>query len=143
MDAALAQRLEVNASAIRELLRSERIRYRNTTIDDRSLSIDAHLASMSHTDEVAVGGVTSGQIAEGETVTLLMLGAGAATAVGAVQPRSVGLAQSAWSKLLPSPASVTTRRRVPRPLRSTSTCRVALVPVILPLSNSFSPSPQT
>ena len=40
MDAALAQRLEVNASAIRELLRSERIRYRNTTIDDRSLSID-------------------------------------------------------------------------------------------------------
>ena len=36
---------------------------------DRSLSIDAHLASMSHTDEVAVGGVTSGQIAEGETVT--------------------------------------------------------------------------
>ncbi|MDC8442228.1 protein translocase subunit SecD [Halomonas aquamarina] len=40
MDAALAQRLEVNASAMRELLRSERIRYRNTTIDDRSLSID-------------------------------------------------------------------------------------------------------
>ncbi|HBS16918.1 MAG TPA: protein translocase subunit SecD, partial [Halomonas sp.] len=40
MDAALAQRLEVNASAIRELLRSERIRYRNTTIDGRSLSID-------------------------------------------------------------------------------------------------------
>ena len=40
MDAALAQRLEVNASAIRELLRSERIRYRNTTIDERSLSID-------------------------------------------------------------------------------------------------------
>ena len=40
MDAALTQRLEVNASAIRELLRSERIRYRNTTIDERSLSID-------------------------------------------------------------------------------------------------------
>ena len=40
MDAALTQRLEVNASAMRELLRSERIRYRNTTIDDRSLSID-------------------------------------------------------------------------------------------------------
>ncbi len=40
MDAALAQRLEVNASAMRELLRSERIRYRNTTIDGRSLSID-------------------------------------------------------------------------------------------------------
>ncbi|BCB61064.1 protein translocase subunit SecD [Halomonas sp. A020] len=40
MEAALTQRLEVNASAMRELLRSERIRYRNTTIDDRSLSID-------------------------------------------------------------------------------------------------------
>ncbi|HAZ99310.1 MAG TPA: protein translocase subunit SecD, partial [Halomonas sp.] len=40
MDAALTQRLEVNASAMRELLRSERIRYRNTTIDERSLSID-------------------------------------------------------------------------------------------------------
>ena len=35
MDAALTQRLEVNASAIRELLRSERIRYRKTTIDER------------------------------------------------------------------------------------------------------------
>jgi len=40
MDAALTQRLEVNASAMRELLRSECIRYRNTTIDERSLSID-------------------------------------------------------------------------------------------------------
>ena len=39
MDAALTQRLEVNASAMRELLRGERIRYRNTTIDERSLSI--------------------------------------------------------------------------------------------------------
>ncbi|XUO86345.1 protein translocase subunit SecD [Halomonas sp. KM072] len=40
MEAALSQRLEVNASAIRELLRSERIRYRNTEIAERSLSID-------------------------------------------------------------------------------------------------------
>ncbi|MGM0832664.1 protein translocase subunit SecD [Halomonas qinghailakensis] len=40
MDAALTQRMEVNASAMRELLRGERIRYRNTTINDRSLSID-------------------------------------------------------------------------------------------------------
>ncbi|WP_083001256.1 protein translocase subunit SecD [Halomonas sp. GT] len=40
MDAALTQRLEVNASAMRELLRGERIRYRNTTIDERTLSID-------------------------------------------------------------------------------------------------------
>ena len=36
---------------------------------DRSLSIDAHVASMSHTDEVAIGGVTTGTITEGETVT--------------------------------------------------------------------------
>ncbi|PKG48888.1 protein translocase subunit SecD [Halomonas sp. MES3-P3E] len=40
MDAALTQRLEVNASAMRELLREERIRYRNTDIEERSLSID-------------------------------------------------------------------------------------------------------
>ncbi|WP_346795689.1 protein translocase subunit SecD [Halomonas sp. Bachu 37] len=40
MDAALTQRLEVNASAMRELLRGERIRYRNTDVDERSLSID-------------------------------------------------------------------------------------------------------
>ncbi|WNK20880.1 protein translocase subunit SecD [Halomonas piscis] len=40
MDAALTQRLEVNASAMRELLRDERIRYRNTEIDDRSLSLE-------------------------------------------------------------------------------------------------------
>ncbi|AVI61300.1 protein translocase subunit SecD [Halomonas sp. GFAJ-1] len=40
MDAALTQRLEVNASAMRELLRGERIRYRNTEVAERSLSID-------------------------------------------------------------------------------------------------------
>ncbi|MGP9634823.1 protein translocase subunit SecD [Halomonas sp. AOP43-A1-21] len=40
MEAALTQRLEVNASAMRELLRSERIRYRNTEVEDRTLSID-------------------------------------------------------------------------------------------------------
>ncbi|MCH4810774.1 protein translocase subunit SecD [Vreelandella neptunia] len=40
MDAALTQRLEVNASAMRELLRGERIRYRNTEVEERSLSID-------------------------------------------------------------------------------------------------------
>lgn len=40
MEAALTQRLEVNASAMRELLRSERIRYRNTDVEGRSLSID-------------------------------------------------------------------------------------------------------
>ncbi|BBI48536.1 hypothetical protein HORIV_09570 [Vreelandella olivaria] len=40
MDAALTQRLEVNASAMRELLRSERIRYRNTDVEERTLSID-------------------------------------------------------------------------------------------------------
>ncbi|MDI5984723.1 protein translocase subunit SecD [Halomonas sp. M4R5S39] len=39
MDAALEQRLEVNASAMRELLRGERIRYRDTEIDDRTLAI--------------------------------------------------------------------------------------------------------
>ncbi|WP_404376838.1 protein translocase subunit SecD [Vreelandella aquamarina] len=40
MNAALTQRLEVNASAMRELLRGERIRYRNTTISERSISLD-------------------------------------------------------------------------------------------------------
>ncbi|EHJ93649.1 Protein-export membrane protein secD [Vreelandella boliviensis LC1] len=40
MDAALTQRLEVNASAMRELLRSERLRYRNTEVEERTLSID-------------------------------------------------------------------------------------------------------
>ncbi|NYT73712.1 protein translocase subunit SecD [Halomonas sp. QX-2] len=40
MEAALTQRLEVNGSAMRELLRDERIRYRNTDIEERSLSID-------------------------------------------------------------------------------------------------------
>ena len=40
MEAALTQRLEVNASAMRELLREERIRYRNTEVEARSLSID-------------------------------------------------------------------------------------------------------
>ncbi|WP_136254026.1 protein translocase subunit SecD [Onishia niordana] len=40
MDAAVTQRLEVNASAIRETLRGERIRYRNTEIDGRQLSMD-------------------------------------------------------------------------------------------------------
>ncbi|SDK22846.1 protein translocase subunit SecD [Billgrantia gudaonensis] len=38
MDAALEQRLEVNASAIREQLRDERIRYRDTQIEERSLT---------------------------------------------------------------------------------------------------------
>lgn len=36
---------------------------------DESLSIDAHLGSMSATGETAVAGVTSGQIGLGETVT--------------------------------------------------------------------------
>lgn len=39
MDAAVSQRLEVNASAMRELLRDERIRYRDTEIDDRTLTL--------------------------------------------------------------------------------------------------------
>ncbi|MGR2739389.1 protein translocase subunit SecD [Billgrantia sp. Q4P2] len=39
MDAAVTQRLEVNASAMREQLRSERIRYRGTDIDGRTLTI--------------------------------------------------------------------------------------------------------
>ncbi len=39
MDAALEQRLEVNASAMRELLRGERIRYRDTEIEERTLSM--------------------------------------------------------------------------------------------------------
>ncbi|MFD2191043.1 protein translocase subunit SecD [Pistricoccus aurantiacus] len=38
MDQALTQRLEVNASAIRETLRSERIRYRDTEVEGRTLS---------------------------------------------------------------------------------------------------------
>ncbi|MBB3139465.1 protein translocase subunit SecD [Halomonas organivorans] len=40
MDAALQQRLEVNASAMRETLRDERIRYRNTEIDTRAIRMD-------------------------------------------------------------------------------------------------------
>ncbi|MFF2270651.1 SRPBCC family protein [Agromyces sp. NPDC058136] len=36
---------------------------------DRSLDIDEHLASMSHTSERAVGGVTAGTIGLGEEVT--------------------------------------------------------------------------
>lgn len=36
---------------------------------DLSLSIDAHVASMAHTTEQAVAGVTSGSIGDGETVT--------------------------------------------------------------------------
>ncbi|MBB3191399.1 protein translocase subunit SecD [Halomonas cerina] len=40
MEAALAQRLEVNASAMREMLRDERIRYRNTEIGTRSIRMD-------------------------------------------------------------------------------------------------------
>ena len=39
MAAAVSQRLEVNASAMRELLRDERIRYRDTQIDDRTLTL--------------------------------------------------------------------------------------------------------
>ncbi|MCG7601139.1 protein translocase subunit SecD [Halomonas sp. McH1-25] len=39
MEAALTQRLEVNASAIRESLRDERIRYRDTTVEGRTLTI--------------------------------------------------------------------------------------------------------
>ncbi|WP_404417993.1 protein translocase subunit SecD [Vreelandella aquamarina] len=39
IDAAVTQRLEVNASAMRELLREERIRYRDTEIDGRTLSL--------------------------------------------------------------------------------------------------------
>ncbi|NAW33488.1 protein translocase subunit SecD [Halomonas alimentaria] len=39
MAAAVSQRLEVNASAMRELLRDERIRYRDTEIDDRTLTL--------------------------------------------------------------------------------------------------------
>ncbi|ALM53656.1 protein translocase subunit SecD [Halomonas huangheensis] len=40
MDAAVQQRLEVNASAIREQLRDERIRYRNTQVEGRTISVD-------------------------------------------------------------------------------------------------------
>ncbi|WP_348815323.1 protein translocase subunit SecD [Halomonas sp. H10-59] len=40
MEAAVNQRLEVNASAMRETLREERIRYRNTEIDGRTISLD-------------------------------------------------------------------------------------------------------
>ncbi|HSH48453.1 MAG TPA: protein translocase subunit SecD [Halomonas sp.] len=40
MDAAVKQRLEVNASAMREELRSERIRYRNTEISGHSIRMD-------------------------------------------------------------------------------------------------------
>ncbi|WP_372613282.1 protein translocase subunit SecD [Halomonas sp.] len=39
MDAALEQRLEVNASAMREMLRGERIRYRDTEIEERTLTL--------------------------------------------------------------------------------------------------------
>ncbi|RTR01983.1 protein translocase subunit SecD [Halomonas nitroreducens] len=40
MEAAVTQRLEVNASAMRETLRDERLRYRNTEIDGRSIRMD-------------------------------------------------------------------------------------------------------
>lgn len=40
MEAALTQRLEVNASAMRETLRDERIRYRNTEVEERSIAMD-------------------------------------------------------------------------------------------------------
>lgn len=39
MDAAVEQRLEVNASAMRELLRGERIRYRSTDIDGQTITL--------------------------------------------------------------------------------------------------------
>ncbi|MCO7233586.1 MULTISPECIES: protein translocase subunit SecD [unclassified Cobetia] len=39
MDAAVKQRLEVNASAIKETLREERIRYRGSEVDDGTLSL--------------------------------------------------------------------------------------------------------
>ncbi|MBZ9559575.1 MULTISPECIES: protein translocase subunit SecD [unclassified Modicisalibacter] len=39
MDAAIQQRLQVNASAIRSALRDERIRYRDTRIDGRTLTL--------------------------------------------------------------------------------------------------------
>lgn len=40
MKAAVSQRLEVNASAIREQLRDERIRYRNTRVEGHTISLD-------------------------------------------------------------------------------------------------------
>lgn len=40
MDAAVEQRLEANASAVRDLLREERIRYRDTSIDGRSITLE-------------------------------------------------------------------------------------------------------
>ncbi|WP_417329093.1 protein translocase subunit SecD [Halomonas cupida] len=40
MEAAVQQRLEVNASAIREQLRDERIRYRNTRVEGHTISLD-------------------------------------------------------------------------------------------------------
>ncbi|WP_027962159.1 protein translocase subunit SecD [Halomonas halodenitrificans] len=39
MEAAVSQRLEVNASAMRELLRDERIRYRDTRIEEQTLTL--------------------------------------------------------------------------------------------------------
>ncbi|WP_127792519.1 SRPBCC family protein [Agromyces sp. LHK192] len=39
------------------------------TLFDRSLDIDAHVASMSHTGERAIGGVVEGAIGLGESVT--------------------------------------------------------------------------
>jgi len=38
MEAAVQQRLEANASAVRDMLREERIRYRDTTIDGRTIT---------------------------------------------------------------------------------------------------------
>ncbi|MFM9270901.1 protein translocase subunit SecD [Halomonas elongata] len=40
MDAAITQRLESDASAMRNLLRDERLRYRNTELGERSISMD-------------------------------------------------------------------------------------------------------
>jgi ligand-binding SRPBCC domain-containing protein len=46
-----------------------RTRHPAERLFDVSLSIDEHLASMAQSGERAVGGVTSGQIGRGETVT--------------------------------------------------------------------------
>ena len=52
-------------------------------------------------------------------------------------------AQSAWSQLIPSPASVTINSRSSTPSKETDTCLAGCLPRITPLSKTFSPSATT
>src|SRR5262245_55862727 len=70
--------------------------------------------------------------------------ASASTVVVAVPLQVIcGLAQSAWSELMPSPPSVTTSTSVVPPVTSAVTRFAPWLPVTYPLSATFLPSSQT